>query len=95
MFCENVQGCPAQKLRRLEHWASRAAANIDAIGSSWIERFASAGLLTTPADFYRLTADQLLERFAGEGMGGRTVEKMIASIDASKSIGQGRRWWDG
>ena len=69
LFCENVQGCPAQKLRRLEHWALRAAANIDAIGSSWIERFASAGLLTTPADFYRLTADTLLERFAGEGMG--------------------------
>jgi DNA ligase (NAD+) len=41
LFCENVQGCPAQKLRRLEHWASRAAANIDAIGSSWIERFAA------------------------------------------------------
>ena len=74
-------------MRRLEHWASRAAANIDAIGSSWIERFAAAGLLTTPADFYRLTAETLRERFAGEGMGHRTAEKMIASFEASKEIG--------
>lgn len=87
LFCENVQGCPAQKLRRLEHWASRAAANIDAIGSSWIERFATAGLLGTPADFYRLTVATLLERFAGEGMGERTAGKMIASIEASKDVG--------
>ncbi len=87
LFCENVQGCPAQKLRRLEHWASRAAANIDAIGSSWIERFTVAGLLTTPADFYRLTASSLLERFAGSGMGERTARTMIASIEASKNVG--------
>jgi DNA ligase (NAD+) len=87
LFCENVQGCPAQKLRRLEHWASRAAAGIDAIGSSWIERFASAGLLSTPADFYRLTPETLLERFAGDGMGARTAEKMVASIEKSRNIG--------
>jgi DNA ligase (NAD+) len=87
LFCENVQGCPAQKLRRLEHWASRAAADIDAIGSSWIERFASAGLLSTPADFYRLDAATLRERFAGEGMGERTAEKMVASIERSKGVG--------
>lgn len=87
LFCENVQGCPAQKQRRLEHWASRAAASIDAIGSSWIERFADAGLLTTPADFYRLTPERLLESFAGEGMGPRTAEKMIASIESSKRVG--------
>jgi DNA ligase (NAD+) len=87
LFCENVQGCPAQKIRRLEHWASRAAAGIDAIGASWIERFAAAGLLDTPADFYRLTAPTLLERFAGDGMGERTAEKMIASIEKSRDVG--------
>ncbi len=87
LVCENVQGCPALTLRRLEHRASRAAANIDALGASWFERFAAAGLLSAPGDFYRLTTAILLKRFAGDGMGQRTAEKMIASIEASKKIG--------
>ena len=87
LFCENVQGCPAQKVRRLQHWASRAAADIDAIGPTWIEKLANAGLLTTPADFYRLRADVLLERFKGEGMGEKTAERMAASVEAAKDVG--------
>lgn len=87
LFCENVQGCPQQRLRRLVHWASRAAADIDAIGPSWIERLSRAGLLDRPSDFYRLTADVLLERFDGQGMGRRLAEKMIASIQRSKQLG--------
>jgi DNA ligase (NAD+) len=101
--CENTQGCPAQALRRLEHWASRKAADIDAVGGSWIERFSAAGLLATPADFYgrlysalvaekaRLEADRKA-RSQFEGMGLRSVEKMIASIDASRSVGFRKAW---
>ena len=96
--CENTLGCPAQRLGRLEHWASRAAADIDAIGTSWIEKFIDAGLLSGPADFYgplrdalvserdRLTADRKAKP-SFDGMGIRLVEKMIASIDNSKNVG--------
>ncbi len=87
LFCENVQGCPAQKVRRLQHWASRAAADIDAIGPQWIERLAQAGMLSAPSDFYRLTAEALLERFKGEGMGERTAERMVTSIDEARGVG--------
>jgi DNA ligase (NAD+) len=96
--CENTLGCPAQRLGRLEHWASRAAADIDAIGTSWIEKFIDAGLLSGPADFYGPLREALVaerDRLASdrkakatfEGMGTRLVEKMIASIDNSKDIG--------
>ena len=54
--CENTLGCPAQTLGRLGYWASRAAADIDAIGTRWIERFIDAELLSTPADFYGTAA---------------------------------------
>lgn len=96
--CENTLGCPAQRLGRLSHWASRAAADIDAIGSSWIERFIDAGLLSGPADFYgplrktlipereRLKSDRKAQSNF-EGMGLRLVEKMITSIDNSKNVG--------
>ncbi|HEY6692020.1 MAG TPA: NAD-dependent DNA ligase LigA, partial [Solirubrobacteraceae bacterium] len=36
LFCTNV-ACPAQTARRLIHWASRSAADIEAIGPVWIE----------------------------------------------------------
>jgi DNA ligase (NAD+) len=96
--CENTLGCPAQRLGRLSHWASRAAADIDAIGSSWIERFIDAGLLSGPADFYGPLREKLVaerDRLSNdpktkvefEGMGSRLVEKMIASIDNAKNVG--------
>lgn len=84
VLCENTQGCPAQALRRLIHWASRAAADIDAIGESWIERFYEEGILSKPSDFYRLTGEQLL---GFERMGERLADKMLASIDASRQVG--------
>lgn len=87
LYCENIAGCPSQTLRRLIHWASRPAADIDAIGPTWIEAFVDAGLLRTPADFYRLTRDDLLPF---DRMGDRLADKMIASIEASKSVGMRR-----
>jgi DNA ligase (NAD+) len=84
VICANTQGCPAQALRRLIHWASRAAADIDAIGESWIEKFYEAGILNTPSDFYKLTRETLL---GFDRMGDRLADKMIASIETSKGIG--------
>ena len=84
LFCENTQGCDAQRTRRLIWWAGRQAADIDAVGSSWIEKFVDAGLLERPSDFYRLTREQLL---SFDGMGERLAEKMLASIDASRQVG--------
>ncbi|MFC4083720.1 NAD-dependent DNA ligase LigA [Amycolatopsis samaneae] len=83
LFCTNVS-CPAQTVRRLIHWASRAAADIDAIGGVWIERLAEAGLLEHPSDFYRLTKEQLLEF---ERIGEVSATRMIESIDASRGVG--------
>ena len=60
LFCTNV-ACPAQTVRRLIHWASRAAADIEAVGPVWIERLAEAGDLERPSDFYGLTKERLLE----------------------------------
>lgn len=83
LFCTNLS-CPAQTVRRLIHWASRAAADIDAIGQKWIERLAEAGLLESPADFYCLTTEQLLEF---DGVGEVSAARMIDSIAASREVG--------
>ena len=59
LYCTNV-ACPAQTVRRLIHWASRAAADIEAIGPVWIERLNEAGLLERVSDFYALDRETLL-----------------------------------
>ncbi|MEV6266821.1 NAD-dependent DNA ligase LigA [Kribbella sp. NPDC051936] len=83
LFCTNVS-CPAQTVRRLIHWASRAAADIDAIGGVWIERLAESGILENPSDFYRLTAEGLLEF---DRIGEISAARMIESIDTSRQVG--------
>jgi DNA ligase (NAD+) len=83
LFCTNV-ACPAQTVRRLVHWASRAAADIEAIGPVWIERLAEAGDLEHPSDFYTLTTQRLLEF---DRIGEISAQRMIDSIDASRRVG--------
>jgi len=83
LFCTNV-ACPAQTVRRLIHWASRAAADIEAIGGVWIERLAEAGILEHPSDFYQLTKERLLEF---DRIGEVSAARMIESIDASRQVG--------
>ncbi len=83
LFCTNV-ACPAQTVRRLIHWASRAAADIEAIGPVWIERLAEAGILERPSDFYTLTKERLLEF---DRVGEVSAARMIDSIDDSRRVG--------
>ncbi|MFI6094696.1 NAD-dependent DNA ligase LigA [Lentzea sp. NPDC051213] len=83
LFCTNAV-CPAQTVRRLIHWSSRAAADIDAIGQVWIERLAETGDLVNPSDFYTLTKERLLEF---DRVGEISATRMIESIDRSRSVG--------
>lgn len=83
LFCTNV-ACPAQTVRRLIHWASRAAADIEAIGPVWIEKLAASGDLEHPSDFYKLEKERLLEF---DRIGEVSADRMIESIEASKDVG--------
>jgi DNA ligase (NAD+) len=83
LYCTNV-ACPAQTVRRLIHWASRAAADIEAIGGVWIERLSEAGRLERPSDFYALERDDLL---AFDGIGEISADRMLESIDGSRGVG--------
>lgn len=83
-FCRNTTDCPAQQHRRLIQWGNRDSAEIDALGSSWLEKFADAGLVQTPADLYELKKSDI-EDF--EGMGDKLADKLLASIEKSKDLG--------
>ena len=58
--------CPATLRRNLIHFASRAAMDIEGLGPAAIDQLLESGLISSPADLYGLTEEQLtgLERFA-------------------------------
>ncbi len=83
LFCPNLD-CPAQTLRRLEWWAGRAAADMEAVGATWIARLYEDGKLRSPADFYTLTQEDLL---AYDRMGEISSGRFVESIERSKGMG--------
>jgi DNA ligase (NAD+) len=84
LYCRASDTCPAQAVRRLIHWASRAAADIEAVGPTWIERLNETGKLGSIADFYALTREVLLEY---EGIADVSADRMIESIAAARDVG--------
>jgi len=89
--CTNA-GCPAQRLERLGHWASRGALDIDGMGTEIITRLVEQDMLHDVADFYVLRFDDLasldLGRVKKDGtpqlLGETIAAKLMASIEASK-----------
>ena len=78
--CVN-EGCPAQKVRLLTHFASRDAMDIDGLGSAIVELLVDSDLVDTPADLYHLTVDKLIPL---ERMGKQSAKNLIDAIDKSK-----------
>jgi DNA ligase (NAD+) len=89
VICENTQGCPAQRLRRLIQWCSRAGADVEGLSEARLEQLIDAGLVSTPSDIYRLDYETLMPegRARFERWGERSVRNLLAAIDDSKSVG--------
>jgi DNA ligase (NAD+) len=79
--CINLQ-CPAQVYERLVHFVSKDAMDISGFGKANVERFIAEGWLKSIPDIYNLPYDSIA---ALEGFGERSVEKLKAAIEASKS----------
>jgi DNA ligase (NAD+) len=78
--CVNAQ-CPAQLKRRVEHFASRGALDIEGLGEAMVEQLVEHKLVREVSDIYRLTSAQLSEL---ERMGEKSVSKLLDAIERSK-----------
>ena len=76
--------CPAQLRETLRFFASRGAMDIEGMGIKLVEQLLEAGLLTSLPDIYRLK-DRRDELLALERMGEKSVDNLLAGIEASKS----------
>ena len=78
--CTNTD-CPAQLMRHLIHFVSRDAMDIDGLGPAVLEQLSAEGLVHSPADVYRLKAEDIasLDRKAE-----KSANNLISSIEKSK-----------
>jgi DNA ligase (NAD+) len=84
--CPN-RDCPGRQWQLLKHFASQGAMDIEGLGEKQVDVLMQKGLVRTAADYYRLTAEQLMEldRFAEV-----SARKLVDSIQRSKERPFGR-----
>lgn len=80
--CINRMQCPAQLARSVQHFASRAAADIEGLGERLSDQLVALGRVKTVSDIYRLTAADI-QLIAGQGK--------ISSANLVSAISQRRR----
>jgi DNA ligase (NAD+) len=79
-FCTNLD-CPAQRVQRIAHFASRSAMDIEGLGEQRVQLFVDHGLLNDVADLYGFT----VETFAGlEGFANVSIANLLGAIDDSR-----------
>ena len=93
--CENP-ACPAQLRRRLEHFASRYAMNVEGLGEAIVDQLVERGLVADVADLYGLTREMLEELVvaprdpkserARPRKLGKVGVNLVAEIDASRRV---------
>lgn len=81
--CPDKYGCPPQIKGRIEHFVGRRMMNIDGIGEEMVNDLCEKGYLKDCADIYDLTADHIKSLYV---KGDRIAEKILKSIEASKSM---------
>jgi DNA ligase (NAD+) len=79
--CSGGLFCAAQRKEAIKHFASRKAMDIDGLGDKIVEQLVDQGMIHSPADLYKLDADQLssLER-----MGDKSANNLVDALEKSK-----------
>lgn len=79
--CTGGYECPSRLREYLAHFVSRGAMDIEGLGYRTIDLFLDLGLISDPADIYRVTVDDLLPL---EGWKETSAGNLVAAIEASK-----------
>src|SRR5207253_5078466 len=79
--CVNAQ-CPAQVRRRIEHFASRSAMDIEGLGEMTVTQLVKAGLVQNVAQIYTLDAAKISQL---ERTGEKSIRNLLEAIERSKT----------
>ena len=87
-YCPNYLHCPPQITRRIIHFVSRKAMDIEGLGEETVELLWSNGLARNVADLYDLKHEQLASL---DRMGDKSASNILASLAASLSAPWNRK----
>jgi DNA ligase (NAD+) len=79
--CTGGLYCKAQRKQTLLHFAARRAMDIEGLGEKRVDQLVERGIVTSPADLYRLDAATLE---ALERMGEKSAHNLVANIQKSR-----------
>jgi DNA ligase (NAD+) len=82
-YCTGKATCPAQLKGAIEHFASKAALNIEGLGKKTVAQLVDHGLVKDLSDLYRLDREQLLRL---EGFAERSSTLLLDAIARSKTV---------
>ncbi len=74
--------CPAQLLQNISHFVSRGAMDIEGLGESIVQQLIAAGKISSPADIYDLTVEDLKSLWKS---GGKAAQNLYDAIQRSKT----------
>lgn len=88
--CENLQ-CPAQTVRLVKHFASRACLDLESLGDIVAEKLVERGLIKTPLDLFDLRLANLASLNLGTNnapriYGPKNAEKLISALNRTQSM---------
>lgn len=78
--------CSAQLLRRVEHFASRNALDIRALGGTAINALVEQGWISDPLDLFSLTKERLASLEIAGRKFGKNAESVIKALEASRNM---------
>ncbi len=85
--CVNLT-CPAVRRESIKHFVSKAGLDIRGVGARWVEQLIDAGMVTSPADLFRLKVEDLKgarERGIIERMGDKLAENFVQAFADAKA----------
>ena len=88
--CDNISGCPAQLVRRVEFFGQRNALDIEGVGGVVAEKLVERGLVKSPLDLFDLQLEQLAKLNFGTDdepriFGEKNATKAIEGIQRAKT----------
>jgi DNA ligase (NAD+) len=94
--CQNVAGCPAQLMRRVEYFAQRKALDIESLGGIVAEKLVERGLVKEPLDLFDLKLESLAKLNLGTDeeprtFGEKNATKVLEALQRAK-IAPLHRW---
>lgn len=79
--CSGGLVCAAQRKEAIKHFAARKAMNVEGLGDKLVDQLVDLGLVTTLADLYALTREQLA---ALDRMGEKSADNILLSLENTK-----------